>query len=112
MQLTLGMNAFITAQGFARTSMLSVLIGAVINIVLDPVFIFGLGMGVKGAALATVLSQACSCIWVLAFLCGKKTHLRLKGKIWFAGKYYLAEYCTWNSNVYYAGKRERDFSLL
>ena len=79
-QLTLGMNAFITAQGFARTSMLSVLIGAVINIVLDPVFIFGLGMGVKGAALATVLSQACSCIWVLAFLCGKKTHLRLKGK--------------------------------
>ena len=79
-QLTLGMNAFITAQGFARTSMLSVLIGAVINIVLDPVFIFGFGMGVKGAALATVLSQACSCIWVLAFLCGKKTHLRLKGK--------------------------------
>lgn len=51
-QLTLGMNAFITAQGFARTSMLSVLIGAVINIVLDPVFIFGFGMGVKGAALA------------------------------------------------------------
>ena len=79
-QLTLGMNAFITAQGFARTSMLSVLIGAVINIVLDPVFIFGFGMGVKGAALATVLSQTCSCIWVLAFLCGKKTHLRLKGK--------------------------------
>ena len=79
-QLTLGMNAFITAQGFARTGMLSVLIGAVINIALDPVFIFGFGMGVKGAALATVLSQACSCIWVLAFLCGKKTHLRLKGK--------------------------------
>ena len=79
-QLTLGMNMFITAQGFAKTGMLSVLIGAVTNIVLDPVFIFGFGMGVKGAALATVLSQACSCIWVLAFLCGKKTHLRLKGK--------------------------------
>ncbi len=112
-QLTLGMNAFITAQGFARTSMLSVLIGAVINIVLDPVFIFGFGMGVKGAALATVLSQACSCIWVLAFLCGKKTHLRLKGKIWFCRQILFGtEYCTWNSNVYYAGKRERDFSLL
>ena len=94
-QLTLGMNAFITAQGFARTSvptnilrteglaaqaMLGSIIGSIVNIILDPVFIFGFGMGVKGAALATVLSQACSCIWVLAFLCGKKTHLRLKGK--------------------------------
>lgn len=77
-QLTLGMNAFITAQGFARTGMLSVLIGAVINIVLDPIFIFGFKMGVRGAALATILSQACSCIWVLAFLFGKKTILRIK----------------------------------
>ena len=59
-QLTLGMNAFITAQGFAKTGMLSVLIGAGINIVLDPIFIFGFGMGVRGAALATILSQACS----------------------------------------------------
>ena len=57
-QLTLGMNAFITAQGFAKTGMLSVLIGAGINIVLDPIFIFGFGMGVRGAALATILSQA------------------------------------------------------
>lgn len=77
-QLTLGMNAFITAQGFARTGMLSVLIGAVINIVLDPIFIFGFKMGVRGAALATILSQACSCIWVLAFLFGEKTILRIK----------------------------------
>lgn len=77
-QLTLGMNAFITAQGFAKTGMLSVLIGAVINIVLDPIFIFGFGMGVRGAALATILSQACSCIWVLTFLFGKKTTLRIK----------------------------------
>ena len=77
-QLTLGMNAFITAQGFAKTGMLSVLIGAVINIVLDPIFIFGFGMGVRGAALATILSQACSCIWVLVFLFGKKTTLQIK----------------------------------
>lgn len=77
-QLTLGMNAFITAQGFAKTGMLSVLIGAVSNIILDPIFIFGLNMGVAGAALATIISQAISCVWVLAFLFGKKTFLRIK----------------------------------
>lgn len=77
-QLTLGMNAFITAQGFARTGMLSVLIGAVVNIVLDPILIFGLNMGVQGAALATIISQAVSCIWVLSFLFGKKTRLRIR----------------------------------
>lgn len=79
-QITLGMNAFITAQGFAKTGMLSVLIGAVANIILDPVFIFAFGMGVQGAALATILSQAMSCVWVLSFLFGKKTHLRLRFK--------------------------------
>ncbi len=79
-QLTLGMNFFITAQGFAKTGMLSVLIGAVANIILDPVFIFGLNMGVRGAALATILSQALSCIWVLSFLFGKKTTLRIRWK--------------------------------
>ncbi len=77
-QLTLGMNAFITAQGFTKVSMFSVLIGAICNITLDPVFIFGLHMGVKGAALATVLSQAISTIWVVLFLCGKKTQIRLR----------------------------------
>lgn len=77
-QLTLGMNAFITAQGFAKAGMLSVLIGAVINIILDPVFIFGFHMGVRGAALATIISQAVSCVWVLVFLFGKKTHLKIK----------------------------------
>ena len=77
-QLTLGMNAFVTAQGFTKISMLSVLIGAICNIVLDPVFIFGFHMGVKGAALATVLSQAISTIWVVLFLCGKKTQIRLR----------------------------------
>ena len=77
-ELTLGMNAFITAQGFATTGMLTVLIGAACNIVLDPLFIFGLNMGVRGAALATVLSQGLSCAWVLVFLCGKKAFLRLR----------------------------------
>lgn len=87
-QLTLGMNMFITAQGFAKIGMLSVLIGAVSNIILDPIFIFGANMGVQGAALATIISQAFSCIWVLVFLFGKKTilkirrcYLRLKGSI-------------------------------
>lgn len=79
-QITLGMNLFITAQGFAKTGMLSVLLGAVTNIILDPVFIFGFGMGVRGAALATILSQALSCVWVLCFLIGKKTILKLKKK--------------------------------
>lgn len=77
-QITLGMNMFITAQGFAKTGMLSVLLGAVTNIILDPVFIFGFDMGVRGAALATIISQALSCIWVLIFLFGKKTVLKLK----------------------------------
>ena len=77
-QLTLGMNAFITAQGFAKTSMLTTVIGAVINIILDPILIFGLGLGVQGAAIATVLSQAVGAVWILHFLTGKKTILRLR----------------------------------
>lgn len=77
-QLTLGMNAFITGQGFSKTGMVTVLVGAVCNIILDPIFIFAFGMGVKGAALATILSQAVSCVWCVGFLCGKKTLLRLK----------------------------------
>jgi Na+-driven multidrug efflux pump len=70
----------ITAQGFAKTGMLSVLIGAVCNIILDPIFIYGLDMGVQGAALATILSQAVSAVWVLAFLMGKKTIIKLQKK--------------------------------
>lgn len=77
-QITLGLNSFITAQGFAKVGMKTVIIGAALNIVLDPVFIFAFGMGVKGAALATVISQAVSCAWVISFLCGSKTVLRLK----------------------------------
>ena len=79
-QMTLGMNAFISTQGFAKISMLSVLIGAIANIILDPIFIFGLGLGVKGAALATIFSQAMSCIWVLHFLTGKTTFLKIRKK--------------------------------
>ena len=77
-QMTLGMNAFITAQGFAVVGMLSVLIGAVANIILDPIFIFAFDMGVQGAALATIISQALSCAWVLLFLFGKKTMLKIR----------------------------------
>ena len=77
-QLTLGMNAFITAQGFAKTGMLTVLIGAVCNIVLDPIMIFVLNLGVSGAALATIISQGISTIWVLSFLKSNKSNIRLK----------------------------------
>ena len=76
--LALGLNLFITTQGFTRFSMTSVLIGAGANIILDPIFIYGLHMGVRGAALATIISQGLSCIWILRFLTGKKTRLRLK----------------------------------
>lgn len=70
--MALGLNPFISIQGYATTSMLTVLIGAVINIALDPLFIFGFGMGVKGAALATILAQAVSAVWVVRFLVGKR----------------------------------------
>ena len=76
--IVLGMNPFITTQGFAKISMLTTVIGAIINIVLDPVFIFALDLGVKGAAIATVLSQAVSAAWILRFLTGKKSVLRLR----------------------------------
>ena len=79
-QLTLGMNSFITAQGFTTVSMVSVVIGAVCNITFDPVFIFGFHMGVRGAALATILSQGISMVWVILFLCGKKTQIHLRRK--------------------------------
>ncbi len=79
-QLTLGLNSFISTQGFAKFSMLTVIIGAVSNIILDPILIFGLNMGVKGAALATVLSQALSTIWVFKFFIGNNTKLKIYKK--------------------------------
>ena len=79
-EIALGMNAFISAQGFTTVSMLSVVIGAAMNIALDPLFIFAFDMGVQGAALATVISQAASAAWVLIFLCGKRSLIRLRFK--------------------------------
>ncbi len=80
MQIALGMNPFINTQGFAKTGMITVMVGAVINIVLDPILIFGFNMGVEGAALATLLAQAVSAIWVLYFLFGKKSILKIRKK--------------------------------
>ena len=77
-QAALGLNPFISSQGQAKVAMLSILIGAVINIILDPIFIFGLHMGVRGAALATVISQACSAVWVVRFLTSKKSAVRIR----------------------------------
>ena len=74
----LGMNPFINAQGFSRMGMMTVALGAAVNIVLDPIFIFALDMGVRGAALATVLAQGCSALWVLKFLTGRRALLRLR----------------------------------
>lgn len=78
--ISLGMNSFINSQGFAKIGMMTVLLGAICNIILDPIFIFLLGLGVRGAALATVISQFLSAVWVLIFLTGKKTILRIKMK--------------------------------
>ena len=103
-QLTLGLNAFITAQGFAKTGMLTVIIGAAANIVLDPLFIFVFDMGVRGAAVATVISQGVSCVWAVCFLLSKKTGLKIRLK--------NAVYCLGTCDIYYAGERERNFRVL
>ena len=76
--VSVGMNPFINSQGFGNTGMISVLIGAVLNIILDPMFIFVLNLGVRGAAIATIISQFCSAVWVLVFLTGKRAVLHLK----------------------------------
>nr|WP_302391724.1 MATE family efflux transporter [uncultured Blautia sp.] len=110
-QITLGMNLFITAQGFAKTGMLSVLLGAVTNIILDPVFIFGFHMGVRGAALATILSQALSCIWVLCFLFGKKTILKLKKRYMTVKKEILFPCLALGSSVFIMQSSESVISV-
>lgn len=79
-QIALGLNMFISSQGFTQVSMKTVLIGALLNIILDPIFIFGFDMGVRGAALATIISQGVSAVWVLKFLCGQKTILKIRKK--------------------------------
>lgn len=85
-QIALGMNPFINTQGFAKTGMITVLVGAVINTILDPIFIFGLNMGVKGAALATIIAQIVSALWVVVFLFGKKSILKIRKK------YFIPDY--------------------
>lgn len=87
----LGMNSFINSQGFAKIGMMSVLIGAIVNIILDPVFIFAFKLGVKGAALATIVSQFISAFWTLYFLTGNKTILKLKRKNMFLKKKYVTK---------------------
>ncbi|GAA0730894.1 MATE family efflux transporter [Clostridium malenominatum] len=85
-QIALGMNPFINTQGFAKTGMITVLVGAVINTILDPIFIFGLNMGVKGAALATIIAQIVSALWVVVFLFGKKSIIKIRKK------YFIPDY--------------------
>lgn len=80
-QFAIGLNPFITAQGHSKTAMFSIVIGALSNIILDPIFIFALGMGVKGAALATIISQGLSATWIICFLASKKSAIRLTPSI-------------------------------
>lgn len=79
-QLTVGMNAYINTQGFTKTGMKTVLLGAILNIILDPVFIYLFDMGISGAALATIISQGASCVWVIKFITGKKSTIKLRSK--------------------------------
>ena len=100
--ITLGMNPFINSQGFGNTGMFTILIGAVLNIILDPLFIFGFHMGVRGAAVATIISQFCSTVWVLRFFMWEKAVLNLKKS---AFKNFL-ETCeghrkSWNVRIFY-----------
>lgn len=112
-QLALGLNAFISAQGYAKTSMFTVLIGAVCNIILDPIFIFAFDMGVRGAALATIISQAVSSIWVLKFLTSKKKPFEnTEGKPKALRRNNTAVPCAGRLAVYNAVYRERFIRLL
>ena len=111
-QLTLGLNSFISAQGFSRVSMMTVIIGAAANIVLDPIFIFLLDMGVRGAAVATVVSQALSAVWAFKFLCGDKTTLRLKRENMKIEAHILSLRGAWDSSVYNDFHRKSAGTLL
>ena len=100
-QLSVGMNYFINAQGYTKFGMLTLMIGGVLNIILDPIFIFVLGLDVKGAAIATVISQCVSCLWVMQFLTGKKTNLKIR-----------RQYFRVDMPILKRGGRLRFFSLL
>ena len=105
-QLTLGLNAFITAQGFAKTSMATVTIGAIANIVLDPILMFGFDLGVAGAAWATIISQAVSSIWVLRFLLSKKSYLKIRKKHLTIDLKIFIPCVAWIIPIYHASYRE------
>lgn len=108
MMVSLGMNGFINAQGFANRGMLTVVIGAVVNIALDPLLIFVFDMGVQGAALATVLSQLVSAVWVVRFLLGKRTLFRLEVKAHApAGKAHRQDHLAWHFGLYHGLYVER-----
>lgn len=112
-QLTLGLNAFISAQGFATVSMMTVLIGAIFNIILDPILIFGFNMGVSGAALATIISQSLSMIWILFFLTGKKSTLKLRRKnLRFIKRDYYTFYNIRIITIYNASYRKFNNSMF
>ena len=100
--ISLGMNNFINSQGFGRIGMLTVLLGAVLNIILDPILIFGFHMGVRGAAVATVISQGASALWVLKFLTGEKAILKLnKEAMRLNLKLIQRDRFTWNGGIYH-----------
>ena len=90
-QLSMGLNTFISGQGYAKVAMLSICLGAGINIILDPILIFGFGLGVRGAAIATVISQACSAVWVVGFLTSRKSEIRLEKKYIVLHKKFLMQ---------------------
>nr|WP_330407634.1 MATE family efflux transporter [Blautia argi] len=106
--ITMSMNGFINCQGFARTGMCTVLIGAVINLILDPVFIFGFHMGVKGAAVATVISQAVSALWVVSFLRGKENSFKAAEAVYEAKAFlYEGNSGSWAFWFYYGSNQLR-----
>ena len=111
-QATLGLNAFITNQGFAKTSMMTVVIGCALNIILDPIFIFGLNMGVKGAALATVISQSVSAIWVVSFLLSKKSLLKIRIKNLFLSKAIVVSIASLGISVFIMNSTESLIQLV
>ena len=106
---SLGLNPYINSQGFAKIGMLTVLLGAAANIVLDPILIYGFGLGVRGAAIATVISQLVSCIWVIAFLLGKKNLIRLRRQYLKPSWPLLGKVC---GQLHHADHRERHFRRL
>lgn len=105
-QLTVGMNFYINTQGFAKFGMMTIIIGGILNIILDPIFIFGFNMGTKGAALATVLSQFVSFLWVLSFLFGKRTLLRIRRKYLMFNRNIMKQIVTLGSAPFFMSSTE------